>query len=1027
MLLLVNKLAILVCLLHYFVVGYTQSNHFRHLTINDGLSQHTVNCIYQDSRGFIWMGTQDGLNRYDGYEFITFRHDRADSTSLSHSWIWDIFEDSNGDLWVATWRGLNKYNAHRNVFTRYLMDQGNPNSITGNRPTSICEDNAGNLWIGTWGGGLNRLHLVTGEFEHFRHLKDDPSSLASDFIRTLYLDKEVLWIGTWGGLSKLAINGATGQRKFKHFYAPEVGSNQITAITGDHAGNIWIGTLGGGLNRYNKANGTITTYFHDKNKNSISDNNIASLLMDTNGSLWIGTVSHGIDVLSISTNAVRFSHIQHDPDDAQGLLGNHVTCIFKDRSGLIWIGAGGLNIYNSRLLNFHHFKHLTKEKNSLNHNKVTTFFEDSSNDIWIGTETGGLNRFNPSEGSFQLFQYQLGLPNGLSSNNISSVIEDRNRHLWIGTRGGGLNKFDRAKGEFVQFKELPDIADTEGLNYINALSYDANDILWIATFNKGLIKFDLKLKKYTRYRNIPNDSTSLSGDYLLYIYNKGQYLWLGSWGGGLSRMNKHTGVFKQYLSHPDLPASLSDNIVHSIFHTSEDGKETLWVGTSGGLSAMDRTNKDGVFRNYTMKHGLPSNVIYSILDDDKGNLWISTNFGICRLNPSTGEVKRYFQFNGLQSNEFTGGAGLKLKSGELLFGGTNGFNIFWPDSIQESKFSPGIEITSFKVFNQPFFDHVFMPDCDTIRLTHKQNFFSFEFASLDFSYPINNRYKYKMEGIDKNWVELIGRRYVSYTNLSPGEYTFRVRGTNSDGVWSQNEASMLIVISPSFWQSVWFKLILLVVLIGILLSLHLYKLKRSIEMERLRVNIASDLHDEVGSTLTRISIHSEQIQNTDDKNVILDASRKIGKISREVIDTMSDIVWSIDTRNDTMANLLDRMYDFAYSSLSLRDIAISFSEKNIDKNKKIKVDCRQNIYYIFKEALTNIVKYAQASEVHIALKNDERHFFMEIKDDGRGFDKSKVSKGNGIKNMYMRARRIGGSLYIESNAGTKILLTTNKL
>ncbi|WP_430934959.1 ligand-binding sensor domain-containing protein [Saccharicrinis sp. 156] len=1009
--------------------GFAEHNYsFRHLSNTDGLSQNTVNCMYQDSKGFVWIGTQDGLNRYDGYEFLIFRHDKSDTTSISHSWIWDIYEDRNGVFWIATWHGLNRYDPNTGLFARYLPQKGNKNSMNGTRPTSICEDERGNLWIGTWGGGVNRFNPKTGNFTHFVNDTDDSTSLASNFVRSLYLgSNNDLWVGTWNGLSIIDISSPEQPelRPYKGNHGQsKIPSSKISSLLGDKEGNVWIGTLGGGISRHDRKTGLLTTFVHDASKNSISSNNITSLLMGPNGALWIGTVSLGIDIYDIKDS--QFVHVQHDPDDRRSLTGNSINSLLMDRSGLVWIGAEGINIFNARMNYFSHFKHKSYNNNSLSNNKVTVFCEDHKGDIWIGTETGGLNYFCPSDGTFRVFKHVPGNRAGLSSNNISSIIEDKNQDLWIGTRGGGLNRFDTHKKLFRHYNESPLVRQSEGLDNINGLAYDSVGIIWIATYSKGLIKFDLNSGNFTNYRSNPVDSTTLSGDYLLRIYNQDQYLWLGSWGGGLSRMDKKSGSFQRYMSNANAANGLSDNIVQAINKAVIDGKEKLCVGTSDGLSVLD-FHGGTAFSNYSIKDGLPSNVIYGILDDEKGNLWLSTNNGICKFNPDTREIKTFNIHNGLQGKEYVGGAYLKLRNGMFLFGGNNGFNLFYPDSIAESRYEPPVEITSFNVFNVPYFEGHIVPDSSVIKLSHHQNFFSFKFSALDFTNPANNRYQYILEGVDENWVAIQERRFVGYTNLDPGEYTFKVRGTNCDGIWSSEQASMEIIITPAIWQTIWFKLFLVVIVLAVLWRIYRYKQNRLAEMERLRISIASDLHDEVGASLTRISIHSEQIQNTDRKKEIIDASRKIGSISRDVIATMSDIVWSIDTRNDTIGDLLERMYDLAYTTFSIKDIAVSFSENGLDKDKKIKIDSRQNVYYIFKEAINNIVKYAQASEVKVSMENEVYGFNMQIKDNGIGFDISKVKKGNGLRNMKMRAERIGGELIIESDGGTIIMLRTRRL
>ncbi len=1010
--------------------SFCQSLHFKHLNNENGLSQNTINCIYQDSRGFIWLGTQDGLNRFDGYEFIILRHEQADTNSISHSWIWDILEDSHNNIWIATWNGLTKYNPNANIFTRYFPDPDKPTSMRGGRPTSICEDKYGYLWIGTWGGGLNRFDPTTSEFTHFTNDTSNKSSLVNDFVRTLHLDKNnKLWIGTWNGLSQIDLN-VKDNYIFENFQKDNtnkkgsISSNKITSLAKDHEDNLWIGTFEGGLNQYDPATGTFTYFFHDTSDTSLGSNNIGSLLTDKKGRLWIGTISNGVDIFD--NKRKEFIHIKHDPDDDQSLSGNNVYSIFEDQSGIIWIGAGGVNLFNYEQENFKHFKHSTSKKTSLSNNKVTSFYEDSSGDIWIGTENGGLDRFCPEQQSFSAFLHNPNDPNSISSNSISSIAEDENGCIWIGTRGGGLNKFDKKSSEFTQYLESEQIPESEGLNFINGICYDSPGTLWIATFDKGLIKFDIHTESYTNFRSNPGDSTTLSGDYILRIYKKDyRYLWIGIWGGGLNAYDLTTNSFIRFMNDPARPKSISGNIVHYIYETSNKSGKTIWVGTSEGLSYMqisDTLSLPGKFDHFFIEDGLPGNVIYAILEDNSGNLWLSSNQGLSKLNPRTKTFKNYDRSDGLQSNEFNAGACLKLKNGQLLFGGINGFNIFHPDSIKVSSFNPPLVFTSFKVFNKPLFPGTYLPNEKYISLSYKQNFFSFEFAALDYRQSSKNQYAYKMEGIDDDWVMAGTRHYASYTKIEPGEYKFMIKGTNGDGVWSKNTSSLTIRIKPPYWKTWWSKILAVMLVIFVFYMYHMYRLNKLLEIERLRTQIASDLHDDIGSALTKIAIHSEQIQTGFDKNKILISSKKIGILSREVISTMSDIIWSIDSRNDTLIDLLDRMRDLAHDALTMKDINVSFQTKGFGKNKKIPVTYRQNIFYIFKEAINNILKHANANEVKIELKLEEKNFFMQIADNGIGFDPNEKKKGNGLKNMKMRADRIGGLLRFTSSNGFRILL-----
>jgi ligand-binding sensor domain-containing protein len=1006
----------------------SQGKKFNHLSIQDGLSQNTINCIHQDSFGFMWFGTQDGLNRYDGYGFTIFRHEPHDSNSLSHSWVWDIFEDSRQNLWIATWEGLNRYDPSADYFYRYLPDPSSPNKLHGGRPTSVCEDRQGYVWVATWGGGLSCYDPESGNFRTFRHDPENPESIPGDLVRTLHYDRDgILWIGTWNGLASCRPDSMVPTAMTIYAQDPGQtagpGSNQITTLYKDKHGSLWIGTLGGGLHALNPGREDFRTYQHDpSDPRSIVSNEISAIYETSSGELWIGTVSSGLNILNRSDQS--FDRYVHDPDREYSLGSNNIFSIREDASGLIYVGAGGINIYNPQMENFRHITYEPGQSGGISDKSIVAFYEDRNGFIWIGTGAGGLNRYDPVRNSFKVFRHHPSNPHSLNHNNVSSIAGDSNGFIWIGTRGGGLDRLDPETGIFKHYMSGNAPHAIQGTPYINGLLVDEGNDLWIATYDRGLIHFDPSENSHTHYRSIPEDNTTLSGDYLLRIFQDGRkQIWIGTWGAGLSLYQSDKDQFLRFLHDPSDPHSLCDNMVHVIHETTNDTGRIIWVGTSGGLSYFDPdTGPDFKFNHINQSDGLPSNVIYGILEDGSGHLWISTNNGLCRYHHETRSFKNYDVHDGLQSNEFNAGACIKLENKQLLFGGVNGFNSFHPDRITTSRYAPPIVLTSFQIFNEPVAFNQALNTVQRIELAYRENFFSFEFSALDFSKPHKNQYKYKMEGIDPDWVNSETRRYASYTKIPPGEYEFFVTGTNSEGIWSSDIKTVQIHIATPYWQTWWFQLILIFIFFLILYALHRFRIRKLIEMERLRLRIASDLHDDVGSALTRIVIHSEQVQsNPDHATTALNLSR-IASISREVITTMSDIIWSIDSRHDSVGDMIDRMLDFSYNTLSLKDIRFEFHHDGLDKSRKIPVDYRQNIYYIFKEALNNIVRHAEATEVKIQLKNEKHAFRMVIIDNGRGFNEDIESRGHGLKNMKMRAERIDGRLDIIVNQGVGIIL-----
>jgi ligand-binding sensor domain-containing protein/signal transduction histidine kinase len=1004
-----------------------QDLQFRHLKVEDGLSQNTINCIYQDQYGFMWFGTQDGLNCYDGIGFEVFRHDPDDSTSLSHNWIWDILEDGDHKLWVATWDGLSCFNRLENTFTSYFPDSSQSSSISGTRPASLVRDAEGMIWIGTWGGGLNVLDSQTGIFTKFRDSENPGMNYPGDYVRKVFIDCEgVVWIGTWNGLWECRTR-TDGELEFRSYaYDPtdpqSISSNRVSSIEEDGLGRLWIGTLGGGLNLLDRSRGSFTRFQHEGGiSGSISSNDITFIENSVDGSLWIGTVSDGLNLFNEIDET--FTTYHNIPGNPASLASENVYSLYSDRGGLFWVGAGGLNIYDKRLARFSCSGPIESLTEELGEKSVYVIFEDSRGFIWAGSHNQGLVRLDPEKGTLSWYRHLQDDANSLSHDGVSAIAEDSSAYIWIATSGGGLNMLDPRTGKWMHIKEQTGRPETAGLNHISGIVVDEEGIIWIATTEYGIICYNPLSKQFSTFRNDPGDMSSLSGNYLLRIYKDSQGdIWLGSWGGGLNRYDRENNCFERFMYHPDNPASLPGNIVHSISEQLTDSCRLMWIGTASGLASLNPDDPEAGFALFPKNGELPSLSVYGTLFDKKNNLWISTNSGITFYQDQGIPMKHYNKQDGLPGNEFNAGAFLELSQGQLAFGGINGLLVFHPDSVEDSSYEPQVVFTSFSVMNEQVYDGFHMNAIESLTLPYKQNFFSFEFASMDFSDPENNCYMYKLEGIDEEWIDAGRRNFASYTKIDPGEYIFRVRATNSDRIWSSKEASIALVITPPFWQRWWFRTMGILLLLLAFYAIDMYRIQRVREIERLRTRIASDLHDDIGSALTRISVHSQQILTQKDLGRIEQSSAKINELSREMVSTMSDIVWSIDARNDTLADFLSRMQDLTHQLFSERDISVSFVHKGMESRRTIKVQVRQNLYYIFKEALNNIARHSGADRVEISMNNSDSRFRMHISDNGAGYDPANIEGGNGLRNMKMRAERIGATLEIISRGGVEISL-----
>jgi len=879
---LVNKSKIIFLFFLFPAILFAQPEdiQFEHLTVEDGLSSNSVFEILQDSRGFIWLGTIDGLIRYDGYNFKIFRNNPNDPTSLGANRIYSIYEDRSGVLWIGTdGGGLNKFDREKEQFSRYTNDPNDPTSLNDIVVSSIYEDSSGDLWIGTETGGLNKLVRGDSEespptFIHYKHDPDDSTSLSNYAVNSICEDNfGALWIGTYrGGLNKLIpADNEESPPTFIHYkHDPNdpssLSSNKVGSIYEDKSGDIWIATYGG-LNKLipvsnEESPPTFIHYKHDPNDpSSLSSNEVRSIYEDDSGDIWIGTIGGGLNKLvpgDKEGSPPTFVHYKHDSKDPTSLNSNSVISVYEDNSGLIWIGTagGGVNKFDKEKRKINHYKHNPYDPASISFNDVYPIYEDNSGNIWIGTNGGGLNKLDKEKGKFNHYKHDPDDPTTLSYNNVFSICEDNSGVLWIGTTGGGLNKLVPGDSEespptFIHYKHDPNNPKSLSDNKVYSIYEDSSGDLWIGT-TRGLNKLVPNDNKespptFIHFNNNSDDPSSLSHYIVRTIYeDRSGTLWIGTDGGGLNKLippvpdsssgdNKESlPTFIHYKHDPNDPTSLSNNTVLSIY---EDKSGILWIGTwGGGLNKFDREKIH--FTHYRQIDGLPNELIIGILEDDYGNLWISTNKGISKFNPQTETFRNYDVRDGLQSNEFSANAYLKSKSGEMFFGGINGFNVFHPDSIKDNTHIPPIIITDFQLLHKPVpvgFDESrnrsilkkSITETKEIELTYEDYIFSFEFAALDFHTPEKNQYAYIMEGFEMDWNYTdANRRFVTYTNLDPGEYTFRVKGSNNDGVWNEEGVSISIIIVPPWWLTTWAYFLYALILLSIIFFTWKMQLKR---------------------------------------------------------------------------------------------------------------------------------------------------------------------------------------------------------
>ncbi|WP_229310917.1 hybrid sensor histidine kinase/response regulator [Larkinella soli] len=837
----------------------TGSERFRHLTTNEGLSQNNVTFIRQDSRGFMWFGTLDGLNRFDGYSYVVFRNDPENPHSLSHNYIRTIFEDKKGTLWVGTDDGgLSRLDRKTERFTNYTNRPNDSKSLSHNQVRAIAEDSQGRLWIGTYGGGLNRFDPATQTFTRFNQT-NGPGSLSNDHITDLKVDRKGrIWVGTYGGgLNLLDLQTGT----FRHFLnnpasEQSLSNNAVTDLFLDSKGRLWVATEGGGVNLLNPDEKSFIRYrHHPSDRNSVCHDDVIVMEEDGRGNIWMGTRNGGISLLHPDLR--RFTHFPYDENKPDGLNNGSIYAIERDKSGNMWVGtySGGVNFYDHEPRKFSLFQKNKFNPNSLSNNNILAITEDHQGNLWLGTDGGGLNRYSPTQDRFTHFLHQPGQFRSIGSNYVMSVYEDRHRNLWTGNYKGGLSLLKNGTGEFVNYKMGGDAGFLCQESIITILE-DDNEDLWLGTIGAGICRFEKKTGKFYHFMPDPNRPGSISHGFVRSMYfDRSGTLWVGTEGGGLNRFHAESGTFTWYRNQPGNLKSISNNLVNCLF---EDSRGRLWIGTNGGLNQFDTDRRQ--FTVFRQKDGLPNEVIQAIAEDGQGNLWLSTNKGLCRFNPDTRTVMSYSVEDGLQGNSFNRSAAYRSRAGQLFFGGTNGLNAFFPDRIRKNGAFPPVRLTSFLVMNKPVTPgdegsplRESIAEAKEITLDYEQAIFSLEFAALNYSQPEKTQYSYRLENFDPDWNYIGNKRVATYTHLDPGTYTFRVRASNNDGAWNDQSTSIRIVILPPFYMTWWFRTAVFLLLVSIGYGYYRFRMNEINARQRL-------LEGEVNERTREISLQKEELQ-----------------------------------------------------------------------------------------------------------------------------------------------------------------------
>lgn len=931
---------------------------FNNFSIQSGMSQSVVNHIMQDDSGYIWIATEFGLNRFNMFHFEQF----YETNGLSHNGVEVVLQRRDGTIIAGTEAGLDYFDG-----TLFRPVPGT-RILEGDQVSVLFEDNRQGLWVGTDGNGL--YYFSDDSFQYF----GVSNGLSDDIIRgVIQLDDDRIAVATRNGVNIVSIS----QRQVIQIYreADGLSENRTRDIMKREDGSIWIATREGitilenGALRYL---GVREGLIHPR---------VNKFIEDGRGGVWIATeggISH------YTNNRL------HSYTDTNGLSNNIVTALARDHENNIWFGTygGGADLLVSEKI-----QHYSVQQGMLS-NLATSFAQDRSGRVWVGTYGGGLSQISGGRVS------NFTTAQNLIDNRVYTLTMDRQQRLWIGTRNG-VSLMEN--GRIYPGNQFPDLPDPK----VRQILIDRLGDFWIATYGGGIARYrgGRQIALYNSSNGLPNDIV------MSLLEDRDGAIWAATYGGVVRFID---GRIDTYTTQNGL---VNNNVI-SLF---EDGIGQIWIGTIGGISIF----VGGQLRSLTTADGLPQPVAYFIIEDDEGNVWIGTNNGLIRYNTSILEditdpdrvrddvrFKLYTTEMGLISNENNSNAVFKDREGAFWIGTIGGVNHFRWQLDREVPAGPPVHIEGMSLFGEsiPVMEYEFR---------HDENFIGFTFTGLSFSNPSGVIYEYRLRGIDQNW-QRTTQRTVRYTTLPDGEYRFEVRARNSDGFWSPQRATITFTILPPFWKTWWF--IVLMVIALILLSGFLYnyyRIAKLVDLERIRIRIASDLHDDVGASLTELALQADFLQAIQKDPKTGASLKQMGEMSRKIVTTMDDIVWSIDARNDTLGDLLDRMQDYATNVLLPGGIEPIFNFTGADTDKVLPLDLRQNLYLIFKEAVNNAAKHSGANSVEIIFDIKPIGYTLQIKDNGKGFPEKTRSGGHGLKNMKMRAERIKASLdYINENGLT---------
>jgi ligand-binding sensor domain-containing protein/signal transduction histidine kinase len=1026
-------LVLLLSLLFLYVFPQKKQINFEYLQTR-GLSQNSINCMLKDHYGLMWFGTQVGLNKFDGYKFTVYTHTINDPKSIAANNIAGLCEDKEGDLWVATkLGGVSQYDPGSESFINYQEKLNDTASLSSNQTNLIYEDRRGNIWVGTL-SGLNLFNKKTKKFVRYIANPIDSSSLSSSWILSVYEDSRGnFWVGTKNGLNLMdRQTGKCTQYLHDPFNKKSIANNYVNKILEDSYGNIWLGT-NTGLDLFNRDT-KIFTHFSSSYANSKGKENgglISAIIQDENF-LWVGTKALSLFDIKNKTyvDYIDQSNKEKDIKDFE------IYSLLRDDQHILWVGtsSSGIYQYDKNLPHFSSFK--SGHKNN-SYNVIWSFAEDQKGNIWVGMDAG-LSYFNRFDNSFTNYTHESKNKNSISGRALTLLKSRENNDLWIGT-DNGLDLYHPETGIFQHFGEEKGTSHQAG-KFILKLFEDSKGNIWMGTAYEGVIILDKKKQQFIKFQHDPKNPNSLSNDRGIYAFceDKEGNIWIGN-SNGIDIFNPGNNHFIHFNNKK---SNLSDDIL-TVVCLLADSKDNIWIGTmDGGLIRYNK--KSNEFVAYTKQQGLANNTINSIIEDEKGFLWLSTNEGIVRFDPVNQKFRNYSAYNGLQDEEFDVGAGLFTKSRDIFFGGINGFNVFNPDSLPENRNIPPVILTGFELFNKPVIigaknsvSQKSLLETKEIILSYDQSVFTFEFAALDYTFPEKNQYAYKLEGFDKDWNNVGTKRTATYTNLDPGTYIFKVRGSNNDGIWSKDGVSIKIIITPPFWLTWWFKILAVFIIVGSAIGFYRYRVK---SINKQKIYLQQQVQEQTRQLLKSTEKEHKARREAEQANIDLERKNKeleqfayvashdlqeplrttssfVGLLQKQYhgkLDEKADkYLTYIHEASDRMKVLVKNLLDLSRIGYKkeleevdcdkmlhnvLADLAVAISEAGADiKHDRLPVITGYAIELkqLFQNLLANAIKFRKKEippQINISAQRNTGYWQFAFKDNGIGIEEKHSEK-----------------------------------